>query len=235
MMTMRNRFLLPILIPLIALAIACGGGDSDPPKDAPDATVVLAAATAAVEKLSSFHFRLTHENGSTPMPLNLELVSAEGDVAVPDRLKAQVRAKATSINVNLDVIGIGDRTWVTNPFSRRWQELPGANINQIADPARLVNTLLGNLQEAAVAGEGQVDGVKSYKVTGSIDSGVIEEALSAAEPGLPVAVELWIGVDDSLPRRARLTGRLAAPEPENIVRQVEISRFNARVDIAPPP
>jgi hypothetical protein len=232
-----NTMRLFLLIPLVALALACGDGDDPevPPEQGPDATAILNRSAAAVDKLTSFHFRLTHENGTTPMPLNLQLVSAEGDVAVPDRLQAEVRARAASVSVNLDVIGIADDTWVTNPFSRRWQELPGANINQIADPTRLVTTLLANLKEPAIAGQNEIDGTKSFKITGRIDSGVIEEALSAAEPGLPVSVELWIGIVDSLPRRARLTGRLAAPEPEDIVRQVDISRFNARVDIQPPP
>ena len=69
------------------------------------------------------------------MPLNLELVSAEGDVVVPDKLAADVKSEgARRINVSVKVIGIGDKTWVTNPFTRNWQSLPGATLKDIADP-----------------------------------------------------------------------------------------------------
>src|SRR5690606_17131799 len=44
---------------------------------------VLQRAADASSLVRSFHFVLLHENGSTPLPLNLSLDSAEGDVVVP--------------------------------------------------------------------------------------------------------------------------------------------------------
>ena len=80
---------------------ACGGGGSDDAAQV-DAAKTLAEARAAVERATSFHFKLSHENGATPLPiLNLGLVSAEGDVAIPDRLAADVQAKAATLNVSL--------------------------------------------------------------------------------------------------------------------------------------
>jgi hypothetical protein len=227
-----NRFFASITLLLLPLLVACSGGN-DAPENL-DPAKVLASAVSAIGDVQTFHFQLTHENGTTPMPLNLQLSSAEGDVAVPDKLTAKVRAKASNLNVDVEVIGIGNQTWVTNPFTRRWQTLPGATIKDIADPAALAETLVQQVKNARIESQDEVLGAASYHLTGTIDSAAIASALPIAEPGHNAKVDIWIGTQDALPRRARITGRLTAGEPENIVRQVDFSSYDAGVSITPP-
>jgi hypothetical protein len=230
--------------------VALGDSDSDPESGAQSqatpagprptaegpltAEDVLEQSAQRSAEVTSFHFILTHENGSTPLPLNLDLESAEGDVVVPDQLKAAVDAEAVGINVSVDVVGIGDRTWVTNPFTRGWEELPGTNIRDFADPAALVSGLLPAITDPQLTEGDSVDGVETHLVTGSIDSGALQDALGIAEPGQTVEVEAWIGVDDLLPRRVRLIGPLSTADSADVVRQVELSRFDEPVEIMPP-
>jgi lipoprotein LprG len=222
-----------VLIWLAFLLAACGGDEAAP--SGTTAEDVLSKSAAAVQNVTSFHFRLTHENGTTPMPLNLQLTTAEGDVVTPDRLAAKVNAKAAgSVSVNVDIIAVGDKTWVTNPFTRRWQSLPGATIKDVADPAALMASILRSIQDPVVTGQTELDGVHSYHVTGTMDSGALETSLPIAYAGFPVNIDLWIGSEDALPRRARISGQLAQDDPEKIVRQVDFSRFNARFEIQPP-
>jgi hypothetical protein len=231
-----NRLLLP-LVTLVAavLIVACGGGDSSEPADTDKtAAEILSDASKAAAGLTTFHFKLSHQNGSTPLPLNLSVESAEGDVGVPDKLKADVKADAAGINVSVKVIGIDDETWVTNPFTRSWQRLGGTNIRDFANPAALVTGLLPDVQDPQIAGREDVDGAATYRLTGTIDSAALSDALGIAEPGHTVKVEAWIGVDDSLPRRVKLSGRLTDDEKENVTRQVDLSRFNQPVDIQAP-
>lgn len=215
------------------LLIACGGDDAPAATDASPQELLAKSATA-VQDVTTLHFRLTHENGTTPMPLNLQLVTAEGDIVLPDRLAAKLNARAASVSVSLDVIGIADRTWITNPFTRRWQTLPEATIQDVADPAALVASLLDSLDNPQVAGSSEIDDVSTVHITGTMDSGALEGALPIAHAGLTVNVDLWIGEDDSLPRRVRLNGPIASDDAEKIVRQVDFSDYNARVDIQPP-
>jgi hypothetical protein len=216
------------------LIFACGGSENKETLAPRDPAQLLTNAAKAVGGAGSFHFKLTHENGSTPLPLNLRLDSAEGDIGVPDRLAADVRAKAGGVSVSVKVIGIGDETWITNPFTRGWQKLPGATIRDFADPAALVIELLPQVKDARLAGEAKVEGVQTYHVEGSIDSGALRPALGFARAGLTVKAEIWVGKEDGLPYRVRLTGRLVADEDEGVVRLVELSRFGADVDIQPP-
>ena len=230
------RYFVVSLVLLVALALAaCGGnGESKPPAGAPSPAEQLNRSAAAVKNAKSFHFDFTQENGTLPMPLNFRLVSAEGDYQAPDRIKAGVKAKASSANVSVDVIGIAERTWITNPFTRRWQGLPDTTVADIADPSAIAGALLAGLKDAKVAGEAQVDGVKTYRVSGRVDSAALRQAFTTVEPGYTVTVDLWLGVDDSLPRRARMNGPLYKDDAANVSRQVELSRFDAPVDIKPP-
>jgi lipoprotein LprG len=227
-----------LLAPLLAFALlACGGGSDTKPAatNAPGSADLLTKAGAATKAAKSFHFNFTQDaNATMPMPLSFRLVSAEGDYAAPDRIKAGVKAKAASANVSVDVIGVGDRTWITNPFTRKWQSLPDTTVSDIADPSAIVGALLTGLKDPKVVGEQDIDGVKTYRVSGTIDSATLRSAFSTVEAGFTNNVELWLGANDSLPRRARITGQLYKDDPSNVTRQVDLTKFGAAVDIKAP-
>jgi len=225
-----------LLAPLLALAlVACGGGsESKPSSSAPAAADLLQKSGAAPRAAKSFHFNFTQENGTMPMPLSFRLVSAEGDYAAPDRIKAGVKAKAGSANVSVDVIGVGDRTWITNPFTRKWQSLPDTTVADIADPSAVVGALLNGLKDPKVVGEQDIDGVKTYRVSGTIDSSALRTAFSSVEPGYTNNIDLWLGANDSLPRRARIAGQLYKDDAPNVARQVDLTKFGTAIDIKAP-
>jgi hypothetical protein len=230
-----RRLLIPVIC-LLALLPSCSKDKTD---EAPDTSVdpatLLQRSAAAVQEAGTFHFRLTHENGSTPLPLGLQLISAEGDFQIPGKLAADVRARAAgSINVSVKVVAIDNQTWITNPFTRDWQRLPGASLRDLADPGTLVTALLPKVENPTVSEGGEVDGVQTLKIEGTIDSGELRDALGFARAGHSVGVEAWIGAEDSLPRRIRLKGRLVSDENENVLRQLDLSRFGEPVQINPP-
>ena len=230
---MRGAGVACLGLAFLAVLAACGGGGDTPPPADPEQ--VLRQAAERLKDVKSFRFSLGHENGTTAMPLNLDLVSAEGDVAVPDRLAADVVAKASGVTVRVKVIAVADRTWITNPFSRQWQRLPGeVSVRDIADPAAFVMAVVGAMRDIELVGSERLDGVATYKVSGSVDSGALRSALGSAQPGLSVAVEVWAGVDDGLPRRVRLRGGVSPDEPGDIVRTLSLSGFDAPVKIEPP-
>ena len=195
---------------------------------------VLEQSAERIGDVESFHFVLTHENGTTPLPLNLALESAEGDIVVPDRMQAEADAEALGIDVTVEVIGIEGRTWVTNPFTRQWQELADTNIRDFADPAALVSGILPAIQNPELEDGGSMDGVETHRINGTVDSASIQDALGIAEPGHEARVEAWIGKDDQLPRRVRLLGPLSDADNSEVVRQVDISRYDEPVEIMPP-
>jgi hypothetical protein len=224
-----------LLFALLPLACSCGGKKQQPTGTLPPAADILAEAVERAAAMKTFHFRLEHENGETPIPLGLGLSTAEGDVIVPDRMRAKVEAKAGTQPVRVEVIGIGDEAWITNPFNREWQPLPSGNtIRDVFDPAQGITAVANALENAEVTAEEKVGGVDTYRVEGTVDSAVLEAAAPIAEPGLTVTVKVWVGKDDSLIRRVRLEGPIAPGEPSDIVRKLDISGFDESVSIEPP-
>ncbi len=226
------------LFALAAFLTACGGGGSNKPATSeplPQPDSVLPKAVDSFQALKSFHFRLEHDNGGSPIPPGLTLITADGDVIVPDRMSAKLDAKAGQQTVNVSVIGIGDQGWITNPFSRQWQPLPsGTTIKDIFDPAQGVKAIVGSLQNAQVTAEENVSGTLCYRVEGSVPSEVLQAAAPIAKPGLTVGIKVWIGKDDSLIRQVYLVGPIAPDEPANIVRRLMLSKFDEDITIDAP-
>jgi hypothetical protein len=229
-MTTRIRTLW--LLPLVLLAAGGCGGKSAPP--GVDPAQLLRDSVARFQQVKSFHFKLEHEKGSIPIVLNLGLVSAEGDVVVPDKLQADVEAKAAGTTVRVKVVGIGDKTWITNPFTRQFQSLGGVSVNDIVDPAGIVRAVASSLKDVKVEGEDSVDGVKAYHLSGTLMSDALTNSLTFADSGRTLKVDAWLGKDDALLRRAQLKGALAPDESADVVRTITLSKFDAPVTIEAP-
>ncbi len=237
---MRLRLFLPGSLVVAALVLAACGGSS--PKAGTstglDPRAILDQAAQKMNSVKYFHFKLTQENGTTPLPalpLNMQLVSAEGDVATPDRVQADVTAKAAGSNLKVKVIGIGNQSWLTNPFTRQWEGLPGdVSVRDIADPAGIVQGVIGQMQDVRLGGQEKVGDVQAYRIDGKTDSGSLAPTIASAEPGHPVDVQAWIGVSDGLPYRVRLSGPVNKDEAKNVVRTLELSSYDTAVDIKAP-
>lgn len=233
----RARWLVALLLPIALTAAACGGGSgSSTSSSGPSAQDILSKSATRFQAVTTFHFRLEHQNnGYIPIVLGLHLITAEGDEVVPDRITADVQAKAGPTSVRVSVIGIGDKTWITNPFTRDWQPAPsGAEIQSVVDPVGLVTSLSKSIKQPEIAGSDEVDGVDCYHISGTIASDNLTQSLSFAEAGHTLAVDAWIGKDDSLPRRANLKGVLVGGEKDDVVRVINLTKFDAPVDIQPP-
>ena len=236
---MRNAWVrLLVLLAVLPLAAACGGGGEeagDTPTALPPSEEILPKVVERVAAVESFHFRLEHEGGFSPIPLGLKLRTADGDIIVPDRMQAKLEAEAGGTLVRVEVIGIGEEGWITNPFSREWQPLPsGTTISAIFDPAAGITAVANSLQEVSVAGIESVGGRETYLLEGQVDSGVLEAAAPIAEPGLTVIVKVWVDVEDYTIRQVRLEGPFAPDEPAAIVRILSLSRFDEPISIESP-
>ncbi len=234
---MKHLLLGSALLLFLAASPACGGGDDSAPPPQPSVTAAeaLTKAGAAIGRLKSFHFLITHENGGSNIALGLVMTQAEGDISAPDRMYAKVKATSAGLNINVQTINIGDQVWITNPFNGQWQELPtGIKGNDLFNPSTGVAAALGAATNPAIAAGEAIDGVATFLITATVDSGKVEAFAPVAEAGIPVAVKVWLRASDFVPVRMRLEGGLAPTEAANLVRQLDLSAFDEPVEINPP-
>ncbi len=226
-----------LAVAVALLAVSCGGPEPTP---TPSITAedVRDSGAETLRNLSTVHFLVTHEVGGTDIGFSSTLTEAEGDGLFPD--KAEFVAKATSAlfgnaALELDIVQYGETTHLRDRISMVWQALPAGtlaidftNINgSIADA-------LASLGELDLTDGGSVDGAPVHKLTGTTPSTSMRGLVPGAPEGETLHMEVWIGRDDDLVRKVRLTGRLVEADTPDIVRVLELSRFNEPVTIEPP-
>jgi len=226
-----------ILMLLLVAACRSGAGGSAKATPTPTPRQRLDAAAKQMQAVSAFHFLLTHQNGVSTIANGLEMSRAEGDFQSPDRFKAAVKASFQTFPVSVSVISVGNRTWITNPLQsgEHYQPLPnGPQTTEILGPNNGLLKAVEDMRNPAVTGSEKIGQTDTFLISGTVDAGSLRSIAPDADAGRDVPAQIWVGKGDSLVYRVRLNGPLTAAEPKNIVRQIDLSQFNEKIDIAPP-
>jgi len=233
---MRRALALLGGLALLALVVAaCGSGDDGPDEDldAIDAAALLERAAERMERVESFRFRLTHQNGATAITRGLEMESAEGEVAGADRLRAAIRASVGPLAVDVEIRILGDEGWITNPLTGRW-EREDLSLDSFFDPAGGVTALVRAAGEPQVVRRARIEGVDVYRVEASVASGDLELLAPGATTGRTLDAEAWVGVDDPIVYRVEVRGAASRNEADNLVRRLDLSDIDAPLAIEAP-
>lgn len=230
----RRLALLALVVAVLVggvLASACRGGGGGAPKA--DGADVLRRGAERMDRVKSFHFALDHENGTTQIVRNLQMISATGDVAPPDRLRLDAKAKAGPLNIAVGIIAIPGHSYITNPLTGRWEE-EQVSVAAFFDPATGVTALMRAATEARVTGAEKVEGRNTYRVEALVDSGSMTLFTSNPVAGRKLKARAWVGVDDPVLVRVEIEGAVSEGEPAGLVRRLTLSKFDEPVQINAP-
>ncbi|MBI3977878.1 MAG: LppX_LprAFG lipoprotein [Chloroflexi bacterium] len=189
-----------------------------------------------MEKLRSFHFRLEVANGVMPLGAGFVATSVEGDAAAPDRLKMTVKARLANTPVELQVIAIGSRRYLTNPLTRRWQDVSGNLVTPaLLDPERGIGGVLRRLENPERLGRESLEGVETWRLRGAVPAAVLVGMVGGQAAGAePIGLEVWVGAGDWLVRQVKLAGAVTQGEAPQMERTLKLSSFNQSVSIDAP-
>ncbi|MFQ5875346.1 MAG: LppX_LprAFG lipoprotein [Dehalococcoidia bacterium] len=223
---------------LLILVAACDSDQTPTPAamvDGLSAEEILLKASERFEALRSFHFEMTHQGGGTPIAMGLEMEVAEGDVVFPDRMAATIQARTSGLFLEVSAISIGDNTYLTNPFTRRYEDLsdvitPGG----FFDPAEGVGSVIREAKNVSVLAEESLEGVSVFHLSGEVQSEELKPISGSAVEGHTLKAELWVGTEDFLVHKLTLKGRITQDETEDITRTILISAFDEPVTIEAP-
>ena len=229
--------LVALAIVVISVALsACGFLTGWTPTPVVSAREVLARSASAMDDLTSAHFRFIVSNGTMALGPGLEATSFEGDAAAPDRLNVLIRARLSGTPVELRLIAIGDRQYLTNPLSRQWQDVSGSlNTPALLDSRRGIGLILRSIEEADFATPPVPLGGSPFHIRGTIRANAIASLVGGGDPASGVvSAELRITQGDYRLRSARLVGAISQGEAASLERLLELSEFNRPVTIEPP-
>jgi hypothetical protein len=234
-MRIRRLFLVAIMfimITLLPVITACG--QEETPLPSLSAEDIITNTIQKLDSTTSFHFKLAHEGGGTPIAMGLELLEATGDMTKPDKLKTAVSATLSGLLVKVDVITIGSTTYMTNPLTREWEILPESfSAIAIFDPNTGIISILSGIIEPTVE-EGDNDHKVSYHIKGEIPVESLRPITLNSIEGTTVIVDIWVDPEDFSIDKVRLEGRITETEKSGIIRTLEFSDFDKKVEIEPP-
>jgi len=166
------------------------------------------------------------------------LVRAKTSVRLPGDSDTTYTVKQQDLSISLEVVISGGHVYLHLPFST-FQELTGAQAVAIPDLAKLFDPATG-LPAIIPAGRNpkyltseKVDGVDSQKIGVTYSADQVHSLLAQLSSSVDVNATVWVGASDHLIRKAVLDGAFGDGGKEAAV-EVDISGFNAAVNITPP-
>ena len=220
-------------------------------QDADDAGPLLDRAVETMANVQSFRFELTTVQGESIIMNNLELAGVEGAVQRPDRFEATITAQVVMIEVDVRIVGIGERLWVTDPLAADetyievTQQVAGAPIvdqalTALVNPDEILLAAVGLVRDPQIDGTETVDGVRTTRVVGTVDLRDLpqfnqatpvptDEFLALEE--MPITI--WIDEDGHV-LSMELEGPITADESPDVVRRLDVTAIDEPVDITEP-
>lgn len=115
-----------------------------------------------------------------------------GDVQPPDRMQGKMTMTTNDVEVESEVVVVGDETYVKNPLTNKWQANP--QTATLVDPKNLVMDP-ADVQDLELLGEETVEDIPVYHLTGrTVMPFAFEEPLGKMEADM--LVNYWISQAD---------------------------------------
>ncbi len=230
---MYRRSAYGFLLVLLLLLAACGGSNSSSSgPTTPDARQLITKAQAAIQKVTAYHFNLKAVNIGTNAALPIS--SADGDILVPDRLKATANALFAGNTVQVQLIAIGNQQYIS--VFGVWQTTTGLlDPRTLSDPQTGVSSILGHIQNPGIPTETNVGGRSCWNINGKLDPTYLAGITGGGAPaGQLDDVSACIGKTDNLPYQIIINGIATQGDSAKTVRTFTLSKFGEQIDIEAP-
>jgi ABC-type proline/glycine betaine transport system substrate-binding protein len=222
------------LVAVLALALAGACGGSQPPVE-PAQT--LRDAATAMAKLNTVSADLKFTKGAITFQ-GFTLVRAKTSVRLPGDSDTTYTVKQQDLAIGLEVIIAGGHVYLHVPFST-YEELQGSQAAAIPDLAKLFDPATGLPaiipagRNLSYSGTDKVDGVDTQRIDVTYTGDQLHSMFAQLSSSVDVKAQIWVGTSDHLIRKAVLDGAFGDGGKEAAV-EVDISGFNAAVNITPP-
>jgi LppX_LprAFG lipoprotein len=216
----------------VMLLAACGG--SQPQVD-PARTLRVAAD--AMAKLNTLKADLKFTKGAISFQ-GFTLVGARTSVRLPGDSDTIYTVKQQDLAISLEVVIAGGHVYLHLPFST-YQELQGSQAAAIPDLAKLFDPMTGLPaiipagRNLSYAGTESLAGIDEQKIDATYSGDQLHSMFAQLSSSVDVKAQIWAGASDHLIRKAVLDGAFGDGGKEAAV-EVDISGFNATVNITPP-
>ena len=192
-------------VALVSMAVTCGG----------DPSLILQESVDAMREIDSFHFEEWFSSGVDFEELDRDRsFQASGGFQSPDRIRKRARFQEYSTDdVHVQAIGIGDARYLTDPGTERWAHVDTADYSTWhlqylwRRPIEFMEGVVSLLGPDMSMDVTTVDGIDLYHIT--------DRTFRYEYPAKAIdsETEFWVGADDLLVRKIRMTRHLTTGCP----------------------
>lgn len=235
------RLVIILLLTLLVVAGCDGGKDKDSQSGASPTVLtaesLLGAAGDRWATTDTAHFKLNVTGDAfIDSAESIKLLSAEGEIKRPNAVKADARVDIQITQANVSLIAIGDKAWMTNFITGKWEPAPedfSYNPSVLFDDQNGIKPILAKLETPELQGEESINGRDTRRVIGTVDEQTVDTVTSGSIQGDSIDVTLWIdtSTNDLI--------RVSLKEPEGVRDNpvewiLDLSKQGEAVDIQPP-
>ena len=202
----------------------------------PTAQQLLATMQKNFRTVNSFHVIMKTSNLGSTSGSHIQIRSAEGDVVMPDKVKAQASVILSGQNVTVNLISIGATQYITDPITGQWRVVKG-----VLDPRTLTNpdtgiiSLAGKLQNVSTPTDDTVGGIPCWRINGLLDAKYIAFFTGGGVPaGTMLRTSVCVGKTDGLPYEISVAGRATSSDTAQTSRTFDISNYNENISVVAP-
>ncbi len=226
-------------LPVVLLA-ACGGDPPATPTPTPELTSeeILARASRQLADTQTVAFALNVEGDTFIDPVGaLRLLSATGHLQRPDRVATEFRASVAGRAITLQLITVGEQTWMTNVLTGDWEPAPpefAYRPDVLFDNQQGLGPVMGRVEGVERLEDEDLDGRATFHLRAEVPDSVIGPLSYNTLKGSPITVDLWVAQDTGDLLRARLAEPPGEDRPNPAVWTLDLSGHGEQVTIEPP-
>lgn len=202
----------------------------------PTTQQLLAALQKNFRTVNAFHVLLRVQNPGSVTQSQVQIRAANGDVIMPDKVKAQATVIMSGQSVTVNLISVGDNQFITDPITGQWRVIKG-----VLDPRVLTNpdtgiiSLVSKVQQVSQPTSAIVNAVPCWHVSGELDAKYLAFFTGGGIPaGTLLQTSVCIGKLDSLPYQLSVTGMAGTGDTAQTTRTFDLSNYNENISITAP-
>ncbi len=202
----------------------------------PTAQQVLAAMQKNFSSVTSFHLTMKTDNLGNTDTNQIVIRTADGDVLMPDKVRAQANVLLSGQAVTVNLISVGANQYITDPITGQWRVVKG-----LLDPRALTNpntgiiSLVGKLQNVSAPVADTVNGTPCWRVRGLLPAQDLAFFTGGGVPARTMLqASICAGQADGLPYEISVVGEAAHGDTAKTSRSFVISKYNENISIVAP-
>jgi hypothetical protein len=202
----------------------------------PTTLQLLASLQKNFRTVTSFHVLMQVQDPGPAVGSAAQIRTANGDVVMPDKIKAQASVVLSGQNVDVNFVSVGNQQVITDPLTGQWRVVTGLlDPRTLTNPDTGITSLIGKVQNLSEPVADTVNKAPCWRINGQLDAKYIAFLTGGGAPaGSMLQTTACIGQSDALPYKITVVGVAGAGDTAQTTRIFDLSNYNENITITMP-